>query len=157
MNEQNTETSVTCKVPENTKIKRWQTIAVVIASFLGIVLIIDLLSMGLASFFSLLGFIIIPAVFAFPVIIGKYRLLPIPIGIFLLVSTFFYVNIYPELIGFLNVVLALFGGFGAVAGGLVRWVRSAKGTKKIVILAVSVFIGMLPLLLFINFLRLYLQ
>ena len=130
MNEQKTETSKTSITPDSANVKRWQIIAFIFASFLGITLIIDMLSIGFAGIFSLLGLVIIPAVFAFPVIIGKHKLLLIPIGIFLLVSTAFYITIYPELILYLNVVLGLIGGFGAAAGGWVRWIRSAKGKKE---------------------------
>jgi hypothetical protein len=152
MDEQQNETSETSIVPEEIGTKRWQIITLIFASVLGIALFIDFLSFVFTGVFSLLGFIVIPLVFAFPIIIGKYKLLLIPTGIFLLACTAVYITEYPDLIPFLVVVLGLIGGLGAVAGGFVRWFRSAKGRKKLSYVIVGTLIALLPVLFVSSFL-----
>ena len=146
MNEHKTETSETAVAPESTYIKRWQISAAVLAGVLGVVLFTDIFSYAFAAFFLLLGIIIILPAFTFPIIIEKYKLLLIPVGIFLLACTIIYTAEYPELILAPIVFLGVIGGFGAVADGFVRWV-SAKGKKKV---AVCIFIVLLPPVLLVS-------
>ena len=138
MNEHKTETSETVSASIRTYTKSWQIIIIALASFLGAFLIVDILSISIAGIFSLFGFIVVPAVFAYPIVIGKPKLLLLPIGIISLSFTAFYIRIYPELIPYLLIFMGIFGGLGMAVGRLIRWFRSADRKKQISFLSIIV-------------------
>ena len=121
--------------------RRLQFIALALASFIGAVLIIDMLSMGFTGIFGLIGLLIFLAVFAYPVIIGKHKLLLLPYGIIALTFTVFYIAEYPELIPFLLIIMGIICGLGAAMGKLINWFRSASRVKQASFVAIVLLVS----------------
>jgi len=135
----------------NNPIQRWKTIAEVLGSIIGILLLIDITSgivggLGVISFFSLL---LIPAVFAFPIIIktSKLLIMPsviIPVVIIIIGIVFFHPSEILFIIILFCVVTAILGAFGIGAGFLIRSFHSRKGMLKVSLITVGCFILLTP-------------
>ena len=128
MNKPDTEPNI---ASENTHTKSWQIIAEVLTSILCAALFIDMPTFAFIGIFSLPGLVLIPGVFAFPIIIGKFKLLLIPIGTFIIVFIIFFIMGYSNVILFFSMILGFLGGFGAVIGGFIKWLLYVKKTKKV--------------------------
>ena len=148
MNKPDTEQNVAL---ESTRTKCWQIIAEIFASILCVALFIDMLSLAFGGVFSLLVFALIPSVFAFPIIIGKLKLLLIPIGILLIACTILFIIGYPEAILFFGIFWVFLIGFGAIAGVFIKWIllRKNKKVNKIII-SIPVLLSVSIIALFIS-------
>ena len=152
-----TETTEKNKVTKNAPIRLWQIIAEVIGSIAGVLFFFETLSgtvsgaIGIDNYalevtMTLLCFILVPAVFAFPIVIKKNVLLVIPAIIMPLLVIIHYFEDYPESILLFCIALAVLGAFGAVAGVLIRLFRSWSKKTKIVFITVGSVVLLAPVL-----------
>jgi hypothetical protein len=134
---------------EKIPLHRWQVIVEILGSIFGVLFFIDILSGIITGVLHHIGtpmvilnvmritiillcFILVPAVFAFPIIIRKAKLLLIPAIIIPLIIIIFYVATYSYAVPFFLIALAFIGGFGLIAGFLIRSFRSGKKICSII-------------------------
>ena len=143
----------TTKCNEKAPIRLWHIIAEVLGSIAGALFFIDILSRvfytniyGLRITMTLLCFILVPSIFAFPIIIKELKLFFIPTFILPLFITAFYYGDYPESILFFCVALAGIGAFGVIAGILICLFRSGKSKAKTILITVGGLVLLTPVL-----------
>jgi len=136
--------------------KRWWIVFEILASLLGVVFFIDMLSgilfyiipiWYIRSVMFLLSFVLIPAAVAFPIVIDRRKLLVIPAVIFPLVLTVIYVWESPFLVLFMCVLMAAIAVFGVVAGFVIRRINLMEGIRKNVIGAIGLLALLTPVLI----------
>ena len=126
---------------KNIKSILFMSIGSVVASF-GIVMI------NVLSVFSLL---LIPALFAFPIIIKEPKLLLIPSVFFLLVIIIFYGFIFPYIIPLLILVVAITAAFGIIAGFFIKTIKGSAKKRPAIIKAIGIMSLLIPFLFIANF------
>ncbi|MCL2254012.1 MAG: hypothetical protein FWC09_06155 [Lachnospiraceae bacterium] len=122
-------------------------------SLLSVLLLIDITSgiLGGLGVISFLSFLLIPALFAFPIIIKKSKLLIIPSVLFPLSFIIISITIFhPDeslgIIQFFCLASSLIAAFGIVAGFLIRLFRSRKSKMKIILITVGGLVLLTPVL-----------
>ena len=122
-------------------------------SLLSVLLLIDVTSgiLGGLGVISFLSFLLIPTLFAFPILIKKSKLLIIPSVLFplsfIIISIAFF---HPdESLGIIQIFCLASGfiaAFGIVAGLLIRLFRSRKSKVKIILITVGGLVLLTPVL-----------
>ncbi|MCL2372495.1 MAG: hypothetical protein FWC78_03735 [Defluviitaleaceae bacterium] len=134
--------------------KRWWVVFEVLVSLLGVVFFIDMMS-GILFYVIpiwqirvvtiMLSFVLIPVAMAFPVIIGRAKLLLIPVVIFPLMAFLIYFSLMYALM--VIILVTLIAVFGIVSGFAVKWFRKSRGVKRKAFLVVGATVLLTPLLL----------
>ncbi|MCL1982714.1 MAG: hypothetical protein FWG53_06495 [Clostridiales bacterium] len=149
VNSDNTNESDAIKKPK----QLWQILFLIFGSLLSVFLFIDITSgiLGGLGFISFFNFLLTPALFAFPIIIRKSKLLIIPSALFPLSFIIISIAIFHpnESLGIIQIfclVSAFIAAFGIVAGFLIRLFRSRKSKAKIIFMAIGGLVLLTPML-----------
>ena len=138
----------------NKKLKQiWHILFMSLGSLAGVLLLIDITSgiiggFGVISFFSLL---LIPALFAFPIIIKKSKLLIVPgvllpVLIIIIGVSFFHPSDRFYIIQIIGVVSTVLAAFGVGAGLLIRRFRESRKPLKIIATVIGIVVLLVPFL-----------
>ena len=137
-----------------------QILFLCMGSLLSVLLLIDITSgiLGGLGVISFLSFLLIPALFAFPIIFKKSKMLIIPFTLFPLLFIIISFSIFhpSESLGIIQIfclVTTIIAAFGLVSGCLIRLFRSRKYKIKIMLIAVGVLILLTP----VSFILIYIS
>ena len=125
----------------NTKSILFMSIGSVVASF-GIIWI---------SMFSIISFVLIPALFAFPIVKKKKKLLFIPSVVFLIEIIVVYGFTHLLLVSFLLIILTIIASFGIAAGLLINKLKGSEKKHVAIAKPIGVVFMLIPFAFVANF------